>query len=612
MADLFTLFGRIAIDSSGAKEEIDEIVDAAESAADSLDDAGKSADDLSQNLGENSKLGVAGYWMGTMLGELTKKAAALIAELGKAGINYNANMEQYVTAFATMMGGNTEKAAAFIEEIRQLGSVTPLGMEGLAANAQTLMGFGIAAEDVISTLRMLGDAAQGNQQKLDSMVLAYSQIMAAGKMNAQDANQMVNAGVPIWSLLSEYLGASVEEVRALSEEGAITSEMVTGTLQKATSEGGLYFEAMSKQAETFNGQISTLKDNADQTLGTMFQPFFEVLKSDVLPKLVESLSRFSEWITNNQDTLQSFAETVGDVLTTAFDAVITGFQWLVENGETVYAVLGAITGAFIVAAVVAHPYATAIMAVVAGLAALSQMSTEAHTQSEILHNDMQSYTQAEIDLVNGLIEANNNAVKGIGSWDEVDIAFDKIQENAKALELFNKYSEWKKWDKDSWLGLEEGMMPELPVSMTISEDSEGNMQGQVDDMALEGSASIYADENTKTLIQAALNNMDFEAFVTLKPDKQSGIFSLLGIPGFASGIDRVPHDMLAVIHKDETVLKASDAAVYRGEKKARNNRNGSMGSEPVNVTLNFNGSVGNPFDIAAEVKNALEMLRWGV
>lgn len=56
------------------------------------------------------------------------------------------------------------------------------------------------------------------------------------------------------------------------------------------------------------------------------------------------------------------------------------------------------------------------------------------------------------------------------------------------------------------------------------------------------------------------------------------------IPGFASGIERVPRDMLAVIHKDEAVLPKKQAEDYR--------RGGSSGITIQNLDFSFNVSSG--------------------
>ncbi len=128
-------------------------------------------------------------------------AGAALGNLAKTGIEYNAQMEQYSTAFTTLMGGNAEAADGLIGSIRDLAASTPLAMESLASGAQTLMGYGMAGDQVIDTLQMLGDASMGDAEKLNSMVLAYSQVQASGKLTGQDALQMINAGVPIYALL---------------------------------------------------------------------------------------------------------------------------------------------------------------------------------------------------------------------------------------------------------------------------------------------------------------------------------------------------------------------------------------------------------------------------
>lgn len=52
------------------------------------------------------------------------------------------------------------------------------------------------------------------------------------------------------------------------------------------------------------------------------------------------------------------------------------------------------------------------------------------------------------------------------------------------------------------------------------------------------------------------------------------------IPGFSSGIDRVPRDMLAMIHKDEAVLPKNQAEDFR--------RGGSSGITIQKLDFNFN------------------------
>lgn len=232
-------------------------------------------------------------------------AAAALGKLAKTGIEYNSQMEQYSTAFTTLMGGNAEAADGLIGSIRDLAASTPLAMESLAAGAQTLMGYGMASDDVIGTLGMLGDAAMGDADKLNSMVLAYSQVQASGKLMGQDALQMINAGVPIYSLLGKTMGVTAGEAKKMGEEGKISAEMVTEALKAATSEGGMYFGAMEAQSQTLSGKVSTLKDNFNQFAGE--------LSESLMPAAMGIVDTLSEMITGNDD--------LKETLTTLFEAV---------------------------------------------------------------------------------------------------------------------------------------------------------------------------------------------------------------------------------------------------------------------------------------------------
>lgn len=52
-------------------------------------------------------------------------------------------------------------------------------MEDLAKNSQTLMAFGISADEAKLRLGQLGDISQGDAQKLESLTLAFAQVSSA-------------------------------------------------------------------------------------------------------------------------------------------------------------------------------------------------------------------------------------------------------------------------------------------------------------------------------------------------------------------------------------------------------------------------------------------------
>lgn len=58
---------------------------------------------------------------------------------------------------------------------------------------------------------------------------------------------------------------------------------ITDSMRYATSEGGKFFQSMEKQSKTLNGQLSTLKDNAMQLLGSITEGMSENLASQMLP-----------------------------------------------------------------------------------------------------------------------------------------------------------------------------------------------------------------------------------------------------------------------------------------------------------------------------------------
>ena len=203
-----------------------------------------------------------------------------LVSLAKTGIEAAMTMEG-LTAQFTVMTGSAEKAKGVISEIADFAAKTPFDKLGLSNAAKTLMAFGMEADKVVPTLKMLGDVAGSDQNKLNSLALVFGQIQSAGRLTGGDLLQLINQGFNPLNTLAKISGKSMSELKDAMSEGRISAEMVTLAFQAATSEGGLFFGNLEAQSQTLQGRISTLKDNFVTALQNMAEAFLPLMKAGV-------------------------------------------------------------------------------------------------------------------------------------------------------------------------------------------------------------------------------------------------------------------------------------------------------------------------------------------
>lgn len=115
--------------------------------------------------------------------------------------------------------------------------------------------------------------------------------------------------------------------------------------------------------------------------------------------------------------------------------------------------------------------------------------------------------------------------------------------------------------------------------------------------------TLDAEDNATSIINAvksALGILDGKsATVKIYTERVEG-----GKP-HATGLDYVPYDEYAArLHKGEAVLTKAEADNWRKGTKAYQT------DQPITINLTVNGVSSNPYEIASEVKHALELLRW--
>ena len=300
----YTLSAKITGDSSGFEKAFSSAQKAAQNFEKVMSTVGKKVSDIGQKMQD----------AGSKLTGVTTAFAGVAA----IGVKYNASMETYSTSFETMTG-SAEKAAEIMQQLQKIGAETPFEFEDLAKTTNTLMQFGFTADEAIESMQMLGDISQGSAQKMDSITRAFGKMSSSGKVSLEDINMMIDAGFNPLQEISQTTGESMADLYARISDGAMSVDEITASMQRATSEGGMYFQSMDKQSQTFSGQLSTLSDNAQSFLGNITSGIFEKLAQDILPKINETVSLLndafeSEGLNGVMGVLQSMVPQLEPVL----------------------------------------------------------------------------------------------------------------------------------------------------------------------------------------------------------------------------------------------------------------------------------------------------------
>lgn len=226
--------------------------------------------------------------------EISAQLASVGQDLIKTGLTYNMTLESYQTNFSTMLG-DAAKAQNLVGQLSDMARKTPFNTNDLADAAQMLLTVGYSAEDVMPMLQMLGDVSLGNTDKMNSMALAMSQISSAGKLQAQDLNQLISAGFNPLQEISKMTGESMADLRKDMEEGAISADMVTQAFKHATEEGGTFYNAVNNTGETTSGKLDNLKETATALAGQMTESLIPAIEG-----VTSWLSGLVGWISEHQ------------------------------------------------------------------------------------------------------------------------------------------------------------------------------------------------------------------------------------------------------------------------------------------------------------------------
>lgn len=303
---------------------------------------------------------------GNLIADFAKKAAESLQSVVKSGIEYNAGMESYLTNFKVMLG-DEQLAAEKLEEIRRMAASTPFTLSDLTDGTQTLLQFGIAADDTTTVLKQLGDISLGNADKLQTLVRAYGKMSSAQKVTLENVNMMIDAGFNPLNQICDATGESMSDLYKRISDGKVGFDELAAAVETATSEGGQFYNGMLEASQTVNGRLSTLQDNISALIGKLTDGLFKAY-GDIIGKANELVVAFLD----DDEKMRQLKETIGVVtaVVTAAGAAFLSYKGYIAAASAVTVVQTAATTAMTAAHAAAKSGATGLAAAQAGLNAV--------------------------------------------------------------------------------------------------------------------------------------------------------------------------------------------------------------------------------------------------
>ena len=214
--------------------------------------------------------------------------------LGAAGISG----EELATTFERVLSVANETRSE-LGATGRLFSVLTRNSENLGASQTEIL---IATRAVQQSFALGGQSAQ----EAAGATRQLAQALASGQLRGQELNSILEQAPLIANAIASAIGVSLGELRMLSAEGRITSEVVFGAILASAEELNAQFQATTP---TFSQLGTVLRNDLAETFG--------LLARDILPQVVAGFNGIANVIRLIQPQLENLIRAGILVLTLA-------------------------------------------------------------------------------------------------------------------------------------------------------------------------------------------------------------------------------------------------------------------------------------------------------
>ena len=173
--------------------------------------------------GLRSAVGTGVKTMATAFAATTTAVAGIGAAALRVGLDYNRMQQSSRAALSTLLG-SAEAANAQMDKLDEFARSSPFAKQVFIQAQQQLIGFGMAADDVLPTLNAIQNAVAavgGSNDDISEITRILATVTSSGKITAETLNQLGVRGVDAATLIGEQMGKTGQEIRDSITNGSL-------------------------------------------------------------------------------------------------------------------------------------------------------------------------------------------------------------------------------------------------------------------------------------------------------------------------------------------------------------------------------------------------------
>ena len=311
-----------------------------------------------------------------------------------------------------IMLGDMQAGAGLFAELQEFNFWTPFDMDQTAQATKVLMAAKVPLEEITEYLTRFGDISQGNSQRFQSFINAFSKASAKGKADMEVLNVYIDQGVQILDALGQQMGVTSAEIVDMASKGKISFQDLDNALASMAEEGGLYYNSMVTASQRLDAMQSGLQESVNAlaaSFGDMLAP--------MVAKALEAVTNLVDTINDSpflKGTIAAALSAVVVIINTQMIRAIVAFiskTWAAYASQMALTSALSLTNPLLLAGIAAVAAATAGYVVYASTQQEAAKATEELALAQKKLNEANKNSAFDEFLSNSTLEEMKTAIE---------------------------------------------------------------------------------------------------------------------------------------------------------------------------------------------------------